>query len=157
MPLKIYLDSQDYYNLYKNRNVDQDIVYECLCNHVDQGNIIIIYSFPIIVEFLQDYNSDHKNDRLARVQFIKRLCKSNAFVPLERLNKVDEPLSKEGDWTPITSLIESSSNLITQPLKDYLSNLNRKLRRKTKGVNSVKDFIRSNPDFYNLKLQRIFY
>jgi len=153
MALKIYLDTQDYRYLYTNRNPEREKIYQYLCNQVDQGKIEIFYSYIIVGEFLTNYDKKYKNDREERVQFMKRLCKSNTFVHLNRLVKVNDPFSPDGDWTPLTLHLENAKTTAKQ-LTDYLSKVNKQLKKTLKGNVSVADLIRQQPNIYNLKLEQ---
>ena len=152
MPIRIYLDTQDYYKLYKNRSLEAQEIYEFLVSKVNSKEIEIGFSYPLISEFLQDYEPKFKNDRIERSKLIKELCGKKCFRYIEKLNK-EEPFSYNGDWTPLSGKIldlDDLKNKCTKTIIEQLPPLNRKQSNALKNKRGLKRLIKENRHlFYN--------
>lgn len=96
----VYLDTSDYSRLYKDDLSDEvQAVKDYLINKVDEGIIVIPNSYPLMVEFIQDFSEKHRGDRLKRAQLIKRLCGAYAYKYIPE-SDTSQCLNDQGVWTP---------------------------------------------------------
>ena len=96
----VYLDNSDFVRLYKENLPDNlKSVRDYLLEKVESGTIIIPNSYPLMVEFIQDFSEEHKEDRLKRARFIKQLCGDYAFKYIPK-NDAAQCLNGNGVWTP---------------------------------------------------------
>lgn len=80
MPLILYLDTQDYINLF---NEPDDGPNHCVLAELlslrDRGEIVIGFSFATIMEFITKPDVTNRPERVRRGQLIKDICGPNAF------------------------------------------------------------------------------
>jgi|GEM_PF-4935716 len=146
MVLRIYLDTQDYAVLYKNRNEQEQRIYDFLVKNVVSGKIEIGFSYPIISEFLQDFDPNHREDRIQRAKLIKSLCGKNAFKFISRL-KNEEPFSYKGDWIPNIGRVLSFDDLtltFLDEIKNAIPTLTRSQRNALKNKRRLIGVIKEN-------------
>jgi len=151
MVLRIYLDTQDYIVLYKNRNAQRQLIYDFLTTNVASGKIEIGFSYAIISEFLQDFDLKHRDDRIQRAKLIKALCGKNAFKFVSKLNR-EEPFSYTGDWTPnmgrLLNLDELSATFLEE-IKKSQPTLTRKQRNALKNKRGLRRLIKENMHLFD--------
>lgn len=98
MPLIIYLDTQDYINLFNEP--DDGPIHQVLADVLafrDRGEIVIGFSFATIIEFITKPNAANRPERVRRGQLIKELCGSNAFPYITDLAK-GAAFPNDGRW-----------------------------------------------------------
>ena len=80
MTLIIYLDTQDYINLFNepDNGPNHQVLAELLA-YRDQGEIVIGFSFATIMEFITKPDAANRRERVRRGQLIKDICGPNAF------------------------------------------------------------------------------
>jgi len=86
MSLILYLDTQDYINLFNEP--DDGPYYRVLSDILafrDHGDLIIGFSFATIMEFITKPNQENRLERGRRGQLIKDICGQNAFPYLTDL------------------------------------------------------------------------
>lgn len=98
--LIVYLDTSDFVRLYKE-NLPNDLqsVKDFLLDKVVGEEIIIPNTYPLMVEFIQDFSEEHRGDRLRRAQLMKRLCGDYAFQYIPE-SDTSHCLNDRGVWTP---------------------------------------------------------
>tara|TARA_B100000686_G_scaffold315138_2_gene361786 strand:+ start:398 stop:1540 length:1143 start_codon:yes stop_codon:yes gene_type:complete len=150
MALKIYLDTQDYIALYKNRSAEQQAVYEYLQKRIASKQIKIGFSYAIIAEFLQDYEEAYREDRLQRAKLIKELCGKNCYRYIDKLNS-GNAFSENGDWTPdfgeVLSLDKIKNDVIEEIIKS-LPHLSSGQQKALKNKRGLKRLIKSNREIF---------
>lgn len=98
MTLIVYLDTQDYINLFNepengpNHRILKDILY-----HRDRGEIVLGFSFATIIEFITKPNVANRPERVRRGQLIKDVCGQNAFPSLPGIAK-GASFPNDGMW-----------------------------------------------------------
>lgn len=146
IPLKIYLDNQDFSNFLYRKDVETVKIKEYLLDKIKSGQIVIGYSYVNIAEFLTDYNDEYKQDRINRVSTITELCGKNAFVFINKVTSKENVLSVEGDWSPdidvLGYLMKGVNNYINSILRDG----------KHRSADALKQQIRSSGQLYNSNL-----
>lgn len=150
MTIRVYLDTQDYYRLYKNRTKEQQEIYDFLIHNCATKKIEIGFSYCIVSEFLQDFNQQHKEDRLERARFIKTLCGKNCFKFITRLN-TELAFSREGDWTPVIQPILNLDLLNKAFMKEIeitLPTITRNQRNALKNKRTFKRYVQENRNFF---------
>lgn len=86
MPLIVYLDTQDYLNLfYEPDNGPNHQVLTNLLGFRDRGEIVIGFSFATIIEVITKPDAANRPERVRRGQLIKDVCGPNAFPPITDL------------------------------------------------------------------------
>lgn len=150
MPLKVYLDTQDYSALYKGRVPD---IYDFLLKKVASKEIEVCFSYPLIAELLTDADPSHKEDRIARAKCIKSLCGKNTFRFIDRI-KFHGAFSADGDWMPSMGRVLSLDGLSDTFLDEMLRNFptaNRKQVNALKNKRAIKRLIKENPNIFYKK------
>ena len=79
MTLIMYLDTQDYINLFNVPDNGAHQVLAELLAYRDQGEIVIGFSFATIMEFISKPDAANRCERVRRGQLIKDICGPNAF------------------------------------------------------------------------------
>ncbi|MGE4193556.1 MAG: hypothetical protein AB7E51_09235 [Pseudodesulfovibrio sp.] len=100
-PIKVYLDTSDYIQLYTKRNDWQESLFQFLIEKSMSNEIVVVYSYSIIMELLQDYSQEYREDRLARAEIVKTLCGRNTlrfFMEIE--DDDNDVFSNACDWNP---------------------------------------------------------
>src|SRR3954454_1922820 len=99
-PIRIYLDTSDYSLMYwasPGTSIAQ--IREKLRELVLNNTIEVGFSYQIIFELLQKAAPQYREDRIARAQFLKELCGTNAFPATDDLGK-GRRFSHNGIWFP---------------------------------------------------------
>ena len=80
MALIVYLDTQDYINLFNESDEGPNHqVLADLLEHRDRGEIVIGFSFATILEFITKPDAANRRERVRRGQLVKDICGPNAF------------------------------------------------------------------------------
>lgn len=80
MALIVYLDTQDYINLFnESEEGPNHQVLTDLMEHRDRGEIVIGFSFATILEFITKPDAANRRERVRRGQLVKDVCGPNAF------------------------------------------------------------------------------
>lgn len=150
MTLIIYLDTQDYIKLFNEPDDGPNHrVLTKLLKYRDRGDIIIPFSFAIILEFITKPDAANRHERVRRGQLVKDICGPNAFpFPSEMPEVISFP--NNGIW-----MHSSKDKLITAKqfrkrlhiqlvdgLKD-IEGLNRNKRRQLSRKGSLAELSRS--------------
>jgi hypothetical protein len=157
-PIIIYLDTQDYINLF-NEPTEGPFhqVLDRLLAFRDQGKIVIGYSWVTMLEFITRPTDEFREERVRRGQLVKDICGSNAFPFLSDLNR-GAAFPNNGVW-----LTSSNGKMITaswfwrQIEKQYheiladQSGLNRAQRRMLKTPSAMRQFLRENTSTWGTK------
>ena len=87
-PLIIYLDTQDYIRLF---NEPAGGPYHAILDQLlvlrDQGDIVIGYSWAIMLEFITRPTDEFREERVRRGQLVKDICGRNAFSYFSQLKQ----------------------------------------------------------------------
>lgn len=80
MALIVYLDTQDYINLFNesDEGPNHQVLAELL-EHRDRGEVVIGFSFVTILEFITKPDAANRRERVRRGQLVKEICGPNAF------------------------------------------------------------------------------
>jgi len=79
-PLVLYLDTQDYINLFNEPDDGPNhAILEQLMDHKNRGEIVIGYSWVIMLEFITRPTEKFREERVRRGQLVKNICGPNAF------------------------------------------------------------------------------
>lgn len=98
MALIIYLDTQDYINLFNEPDggPNHQVLADLLA-YRDRDEIVIGFSFATIMEFITKPDAANRGERVRRGQLIKDICGRNAFpYPSELPERVSFP--NDGIW-----------------------------------------------------------
>lgn len=150
-PLVIYLDTQDYIRLFNEADdgpahkiLDQLMAFR------DRGEIVIGYSWAIMLEFITRPTEKFREERVRRGQLVKDICGHNAFPFFPDLRR-GARFPNNGVW-----ITGHDGKLITagwfrrQMERQYLEtvaeqkSLNRSQRRKLKAPSAMRQFFRKN-------------
>ncbi|MBR9653552.1 hypothetical protein [Thalassovita aquimarina] len=98
MPLIVYLDTQDYINLFNEPDdgTNHQVLSELL-EYRDNGAIVIGFSIATIVEFITKPDITNRSERVRRGQLIKNICGANAFPNFSDLAK-GASFPNDGKW-----------------------------------------------------------
>ena len=157
-PLILYLDTQDYIRLFNEPDggpaheiLDQLLVYR------DRGDIVIGYSWAIMLEFITRPTDKFREERVRRGQLVKDICGRNAFPFFSDL-KHGARLPNNGIWISVRN-----GKLITakwfrhQMEKRYLETLaeqqclNRAQRRRLQKPSAMRQLLRENTSTWGTK------
>ena len=151
LPLKIYLDTQDYIRLFNE--ADAGPAHEILSQVMafrERGDIVIGYSWAIMLEFITRPTDKYREERVRRGELVKDICGRNAF-PFPADLKHGARFPNNGVWLP-----GRDGNLITakrfrrQMERQYLEliaeqrGLNRAQRRRLKTRSAMRRLLREN-------------
>ena len=149
MALIIYLDTQDYYNLFYERpDGPQHKVLEKLIQFRDGGDIAIGFSLFTILEFITRPDAKNREERVQRGRLIKEICGPNAFPNLPHLAK-GAKFPNGGNWLypegyKIVSAKETRHRLRKSLAKELhnIPHLNRQQRRQLLRKNKFAELLR---------------
>ena len=101
MPLIVYLDTQDYINIFteKDENGPNHRSLTEVLSFRDRNEIVIGFSFMTVLEFITKPTDIHKAERLHRGQLIADVCGPNAFPYFTELAK-GAVFPNDGRWFP---------------------------------------------------------
>lgn len=136
-PLIIYLDTQDYIKIFNERgNGQNQKILEKLLEYRDRGEILIGFSFVIMLEFITKPDEKNRHERVRRGQLVKQICGPNAFPSLMDMGR-GSSFPNAGRW-----MFSHEENVISaRDFKDKMKSMfiksvnederfNRKQRRK---------------------------
>ncbi|MCW5717066.1 MAG: hypothetical protein KIS68_04455, partial [Bauldia sp.] len=153
-PIIVYLDTSDYVRLYTAADdSDYGNIRSSLLSFVDSRTVRIGLSFPIVFELLQDCSPEFLEDRLARANFLERVCGAHAFAHLADMRDGRLHLSDDGIWMPREVVRRFNlSGLEKELTKRIRSDTrgNRKQRRALSRSQTIRDVIRANRDAFDL-------
>lgn len=143
--LKVYLDTQDYANLYKDDiHPDLKIIKTKLLQYKAKGVVKFPLSFLILFEFVTDYQTEFEADRQKRSEFLSQLCGADNlpyFMDIALKNQVVD----DSTWIPSGSLIKFSVERMLSVFRYELknrTNLPRKLRRDLQNPLYLRSFLK---------------
>lgn len=149
MALTVYLDTQDYINIFNESDKGVNhLTLNRLLNQRDQGKITIGFSFAIIVEFITKPNLGNRDERVRRGELVKSICGPNAFpYPTDLAKGATFP--NAGHWMfPKDARVISAHSLRTKMYAaartevDKLEGLNRSQRRSLARKTSIQELFR---------------
>lgn len=157
-PLIIYLDTQDYIRLF-NEPDDGPAheILEQLLAFRDRGDVVIGYSWAILLEFITRPTTEFRQDRVRRGQLIKDICGPNAFPYITDL-KDGARFPNSGAWfTPRDNHRLTAKWLRSEMQKKYLESLaqqkglNRAQRRRLKTPSGMQQLLRESTSTWGMK------
>lgn len=120
-PLKVYLDSSDYSRLcYARTDQERNILHELLRIKED-GLAEYFFSYCTIFEMLQEYDKDHRDDRINRAKFIQKLSSGKSFIFFMDLVGINFHGDAVGDWFPLYVKDKFNVDVIIDGLVSRLS------------------------------------
>lgn len=157
-PLILYLDTQDYIRLFTEADdgpaheiLEQLLVYR------DRGDIVIGYSWAIMLEFITRPTLDFREERVRRGQLVKDICGPHAF-PFYSDLKNGARFPNNGIWlTGSDGKLVTAKDLRRQMEKQYLKTLaeqpglNRRQLRKLKTKSGMRQLLRENTSIWGTK------
>lgn len=157
-PLILYLDTQDYIRLFNEPDdgpaqaiLDQLLVFR------DRGDIVIGYSWAIMLEFITRPTDEFREERVRRGQLVKDICGRNAFPFFSDL-KLGARFPNNGVWiTGRDGKLMTAKWFRAQMEKKYLETLaeqrglNRALRRRLKTPSAMRQLLRENTSTWGTK------
>lgn len=158
MALTVYLDTQDYINIFNEPEGGENrLVLERLIQQRDQGKIVIGFSFATILELITRPNSENRSERVRRGELIKDICGPNSFpYPTDLAKGATFP--NGGRWMfPKDSNVISARSFRKEmhtALQAEVANaegLNRALRRALSRKSSMQDLIRRSGSTWGRK------
>lgn len=120
LPLKFYLDTQDYINFF-NQPADgpANAIKRQLIQKREAGQIIIGYSWAIMLEFITRPTDKHREERIRRGELISELCGKNCFPFYSDLRN-GAKFPNGGIWMTIRKgKLFSATDFRKKLLKDY--------------------------------------
>jgi len=145
-PLIVYLDTQDYSNLYDIKSDEMQEIYNYLCDKVDKGDIVIPYSYFIIAELLTAFTDEFRDDRLLRVAIIKRLCGNNTFKFIDPGISLENVISENGQWYPKFDYWEQFKEGIEKEIDKFIESLPKKIAKKIDKKNPWPQLFKISPE-----------
>jgi hypothetical protein len=118
----------------------------------DSGTIQVGLSFPIVFEFLQDCDPEHRADRIDRARFLKQLCGRSAFPFLSDMFE-GSGFADDGIWMPRKPLANFTIRRLEEKLAEALRKrapLNRAQRRKLARKESLRQLIATDTNVMRL-------
>jgi len=157
-PLILYLDTQDYIRLFNEAGdgpaheiLDQLLVYR------DRGDIVIGYSWAIMLEFITRPTDEFREERVRRGQLVKDICGRNAF-PFYSDLKQGACFPNNGIWiTGRDGKLMTAKSFRRQMERQYLETLaeqqglNRAQRRRLKTPSAMRQMLRENTSTWGTK------
>jgi len=157
-PLIVYLDTQDYIRIFNEpEGGPAHAILDRLHAYRDRGDIVIGYSWAIMLEFITRPTGDFREERVRRGQLVKDICGPNTFPFFSDL-KDGARFPNKGIW-----LTGHDGKMITakwfrrQMAKQYLEtvaeqqNLNRAQRRRLKTPSAMRQLLRENTSTWGTK------
>lgn len=157
-PLVVYLDTQDYIRVFNEPDsgpahaiLDQLLLYR------DRGDIVIGYSWAIMLEFITRPTEKFREERVRRGQLVKDICGRNAF-PFYSDLKHGARFPNNGVWiTGRDGKLMTAKWLRREMEKQYLETLgeqqglNRAQRRRFKTPSAMRQLLRENTSTWGTK------
>lgn len=157
-PLILYLDTQDYIRLF-NEPDDGPVhaILDQLLAFRDRGDIVIGYSWAIMLEFITRPSDEFREERVRRGQLVKDICGRNAFPFLTDL-KHGARFPNNGIWlTGRDGKLMTAKWFRREMEKQYLEtlaeqqDLNRAQRRRLKTPSAMRQLLRENTSTWGTK------
>lgn len=154
LPLKIYLDTSDYNHLYSGNVSEHSAVLKYLTKAIGSGEVVVVLSYPIMMELFQDYDQEHWGLRLDKARFIKMLCWVHAFRFWMDIRDGNDAYSDSLDWHAqfekeqftIERFAKESTNLTANGIK-----LHKAVAKKVRTAEGMKRFIQNNPSLFDTR------
>lgn len=151
MPLIVYLDTQDYINLFNEPDDGPNHeVLSKLIAYRDRGEIVMGFSFAIILEFITRPTDEHREERVRRGQLIKDICGPNAFPYITDSVK-GATFPNGGMWMASKSDKIVSAKKFRRDMQEMVAEelaktgaMNRQLRRKILRKGGVAELVRAH-------------
>ena len=158
LPLIVYLDTQDYIRLFNEPDSGPaHMVLDQILAFRDRGDIVMGYSWVIMLEFITRPSDDFREERIRRGQLVKDICGPNAF-PFFSDFKSGARFPNNGIWISCRD-----GKLVTakwfrhQMEKQYLETLaeqkglNRAQRRRLKAPSAMQQLLRDSTSTWGTK------
>ncbi len=130
--MKVYLDTQDFINLYKAKSGTEQHFYRSnILKLTDENRITIPITATILSEFLQPTDQEHFQDRIERAKFLNRISKGHC-LPYYTDLVAQKNLSGDKGWMPVDSLEQFNFTNLLRKMRQLLRNregLSRHYRR----------------------------
>ncbi len=148
-PLTVYLDTQDYIRIFNEPDGGpaHEILDELLVFR-DRGQIVIGYSWVIMLEFITRPTDEFREERVRRGQLVKDICGWNAF-PFYSDMKHGVRFPNDGFWMPSHAENSMSAKWFRNEMEKQFHNaiaeqsgLNRADRRRLKSPSEKRKFFR---------------
>lgn len=144
--LRVYLDTQDYANLYKDDiHPDLKVVKTKLLQYKAKGLVKFPLSFLTLFEFVTDYQTEYEADRQKRSEFLSLLCGVDTvpfFMDLAlKYKRVDDTT-----WIPSESLDNFSVARMLSVLRYELksrANIPRRMRADLQNPLYLRSFLKA--------------
>lgn len=156
--LVIYLDTQDYIRLFNERgHGPAHEVLDQLLAFRNNGDIVLGYSWAIILEFITRPTVDYREERVRRGQLVKDICGQNAF-PFYSDLKHGARFPNNGFWiTGRNGKWMTAKRFRREMEKRYLETLaeqqglNRAQRRQLRTPSAMRQLLRENTSTWGSK------
>lgn len=146
--------------MYANRNDGQERLFNYLKHRVELGDIVIVFSFSIIMELLQEFDDRYSEDRKARALFIKELCKSNVFKFFQDIGVSEDAYNDVSDWLPEFFKKEFEIDSFVSRLVDGLlrePDFPKYLKKIVAKGNGINRLLVKKPYLFNLRELKFFF
>jgi hypothetical protein len=153
-PLKIYLDTSDYTHLHNGEVEAHQAVHEYLVAKIASGEVVVVLSYPVMMELFQDYDPQCWDKRLEKAKFVKKMCGNNAFRFWMDVQEGENAYSDSLDWHAQFEKGQASIDHIASHYTHFLVNgglFPKGVARKLKTTKGLKKFVKNNPSFFDLK------
>lgn len=157
-PLVVYLDTQDYIRLFNEP--EDGIAHQTLAKLIeyrDRNEIVIGYSWAILLEFITKPTDKFREERVRRGQLVKDICGQNAFPFITDLHRGVE-FPNRGYWiTGRNGQLMKASWFRGEMERQYLAllkeqgGLNRSQRRNLKRPQAMRQLLRENTSSWGTK------
>lgn len=105
------------------------------------------YSYCNIFELSQDYSKEYKEDRIRRVETIKKICGNNSFRCFIDLKNVENGVSPIGDWFPESVKECFNMEMFVHTLKEAIADhphIDKRVKKKCRTNSGFRTFYRKN-------------
>ncbi len=156
--LVVYLDTQDYIRVFNERgHGPAHEVLNRLLAFRDNGDIVIGYSWAIMLEFITRPTDEYREERVRRGQLVKDICGQNAFPFCSDLKR-GQRFPNNGFWiTGRNGKLVSAKWFRREMERQYLEalaeqqGLNRAQRRRLRTPSAMRQLLRENTSTWGSK------
>lgn len=157
-PLIVYLDTQDYIRLFNEPDGGPaHAILDQLLGYRNRGEIVIGYSWAIMLEFITRPTDDFREERVRRGRLVKNICGRNTF-PFYSNSKHGARFPNNGIWlTGHDGKLMTAKWVRRQIEKQYLETLseqkglNRAQRRRLEKPSVMRQLLRENASTWGTK------
>jgi hypothetical protein len=154
LPLRVYLDTSDY-AAFSADPLPEGIrrIKEFLLSQVSSSRIEIGFSWAILNELIQDFDEEHRQNRVKRAATVKEICGTCAFCYPTELND-GRTFSRDGYWFPREAMAFNIQAVEKAWMKAVGSNKilipNRSQRNALKNVKHRRKALQQHPNLADL-------